>query len=108
MHMETNQCLKAIYSRLAECRLLYDSHTFANVLPPTAIIDSPYQFAFVAMPMWSNRFNLLHLDTVGQVMDFIHDTLTGLSYLHRLRVAHRDISHTNILVNWYIRKNLPA
>lgn len=41
-----------IYAYLAECQSLYDERTFENVLPPTAILGSPYGFAFVAMPMY--------------------------------------------------------
>ncbi|KAI0823891.1 hypothetical protein BC628DRAFT_1489800 [Trametes gibbosa] len=77
-----------IYCRLAACQSLYDSRIFANVLAPTAILDSPYEFAFIAMPM----LGLKGFDTVGQV---------GLSLLHRHRIAHRDISESNMLVNWY-------
>ncbi|KAH9856663.1 hypothetical protein C2E23DRAFT_940006 [Lenzites betulinus] len=91
------------YVRLAGCDALYDSRTFAGVLPPTAIIDSPYGFSFVAMPRWSHWFAPSHLDSIDQVMEFIHGTLTGLAHLHRHRIVHRDISETNILVDWYCR-----
>lgn len=40
-----------IYRYLAECKSLYDTHAAIGVLPPSAIVGSPYSFAFVAMPM---------------------------------------------------------
>lgn len=48
-----------IYKTLGECNSLYDSRECAGVLPPTAILDSPYQFAFVVMPMYYESFTLL-------------------------------------------------
>lgn len=43
-----------IYKTLGESNSLYDSRECAGVLPPTAILDSPYQFAFVVMPMYES------------------------------------------------------
>lgn len=43
-----------IYRHLAESKSLYDSHDAPGVLPPTAVLDSPYQFAFVVMPMYAS------------------------------------------------------
>ncbi|KAI9067542.1 hypothetical protein FKP32DRAFT_1755108 [Trametes sanguinea] len=90
-----------IYRTLAECSDLYDCHTFPYVLPPTAIIESPYTFTFVAMPMWGSRHKLGELATVCEVMTFIRCMLTALSFLHEKRIVHRDIHQTNIMINWY-------
>ncbi|KAI0363265.1 hypothetical protein BV20DRAFT_169915 [Pilatotrama ljubarskyi] len=90
-----------IYKHLSNCDTLYAGDSPVCVLPPTAIIESPYQFAFVAMPMWGARLSIQNFDRIRQVLAFIRSTLTGLSFLHEQRIAHRDIHETNILVNWY-------
>ncbi|EIW63545.1 uncharacterized protein TRAVEDRAFT_26775, partial [Trametes versicolor FP-101664 SS1] len=90
-----------IYRHLAKSGSLYDSRECAGVLPPTAVLDSPYQFAFVVMPMWGIKVRPQQFDTLREVMTFIRHTLSGLSYLHRHRIAHRDIDQSNIMVNWY-------
>lgn len=41
-----------INRHLATCNSLYDGSKFAGVLPPTAILDSPHEFAFIVMPMY--------------------------------------------------------
>ncbi|CDO74564.1 hypothetical protein BN946_scf184931.g3 [Trametes cinnabarina] len=90
-----------IYRTLAACRELYDPRTFPYVLPPTAIIEAPYNFNFVAMPMWGSKYKLSELETVSEVLRFMHCTLTALAFLHEKRIVHRDIHETNIMVNWY-------
>ncbi|KAI0355662.1 hypothetical protein OH77DRAFT_1495961 [Trametes cingulata] len=90
-----------IYKHLSECAALYVGGSPACVLPPTAIVHSPYQFAFVAMPMWGTRFPIHNFDSIRQIFTFIRCTLTGLSFLHENKIAHRDIHDTNIAVNWY-------
>ncbi|KAI0332316.1 hypothetical protein GY45DRAFT_1274189 [Cubamyces sp. BRFM 1775] len=90
-----------IYRYLAGCKALYDSSTFPCVLPPTAIIGSPYKFAFAVMPMWGSRLCLAEFTTLREIFTFIRCTLTGLSFLHDHRIAHRDIHEANMLVNWY-------
>ncbi|KAL1942065.1 hypothetical protein VTO73DRAFT_6595 [Trametes versicolor] len=96
-----------IYKYLAECKSLYASRAPLGVLPPTAILGSPYRFSFVAMPRWGTKFKLQDLNTVRQIMTFIHCTLSGLTFLHRHRIAHRDIDKTNIMINWYCN-NTPS
>ncbi|KAI0332318.1 hypothetical protein GY45DRAFT_1274190 [Cubamyces sp. BRFM 1775] len=90
-----------IYRYLAGCKALYDSSTFPCVLPPTAIIGSPYKFAFAVMPMWGSRLCLAEFTTLREIFTFIRCTLTGLSFLHDHRIVHRDIHEVNVLVNWY-------
>ncbi|KAI0630179.1 kinase-like domain-containing protein [Trametes polyzona] len=86
---------------LSQCKELYDCRAFACVVPPIAIVRSPHRFSFLVMPLWGYRFRASDLDTVQGVMDFIRCMLTGLSFLHEHRIAHRDIHDANILVNWY-------
>ncbi|KAI9067538.1 hypothetical protein FKP32DRAFT_1563508 [Trametes sanguinea] len=90
-----------ILRALAEYPALYDSNAFPNVLPPTAIIESPYEFNLVAMPMWESRYKLLELETVRDVLTFMRSTLVGLAFLHEKRIVHRDIHEANIATNWY-------
>ncbi|CDO75410.1 hypothetical protein BN946_scf184855.g13 [Trametes cinnabarina] len=90
-----------IYRFLAECKDLYNPLVFPFVLPPIAIIDSPYNFDLVAMPMWGSKYNLSELETVSEVLRFMHCTLTALAFLHEKRIVHRDIHETNIMIDWY-------
>ncbi|OJT01669.1 hypothetical protein TRAPUB_7871 [Trametes pubescens] len=94
-----------IYRRLAQSNTLYDSREFAGVLSPTAVLDSPYQFAFIVMPMWGIKVRPQEFETLREVMTFIRHTLSGLAYLHHHRIAHRDIDKTNIMVNWYCTRS---
>ncbi|KAI0363264.1 hypothetical protein BV20DRAFT_1031616 [Pilatotrama ljubarskyi] len=90
-----------IYEYLSGCEALYNSDTPMCVLPPTAILSSPYKFTFVAMPMWGYKLSIQQFSTIGQVFTFIRCALTGLAFLHEHRIAHRDIHESNMLVNWY-------
>ncbi|RPD59774.1 hypothetical protein L227DRAFT_502913 [Lentinus tigrinus ALCF2SS1-6] len=89
-----------IYQDLLRCDALF-GQDFQGVLPPVAILDTPYRFSFVVMPTWGSFNPLQDLETVGQVMDFMHCTLKGLSFLHSRRVAHRDINDHNVMNNFY-------
>ncbi|KAI0630158.1 hypothetical protein C8Q77DRAFT_1136695 [Trametes polyzona] len=86
---------------LSQCAELYDRRAFACVLPPIAIVRTPHRFSFLVTPLWGCRFRANDLDTIQGVMDFIRCMLTGLSFLHEHRIAHRDIHDGNILANWY-------
>ncbi|OSD06695.1 hypothetical protein PYCCODRAFT_1382512 [Trametes coccinea BRFM310] len=90
-----------ILRTLTEYPEMYDSSAFPNVLPPTAIIESPYEFNMVATPMWGSECNLLEIETVRDVLTFMRCTLTGLNFLHDKRIVHRDIHETNIATSWY-------
>ncbi|KAH8103577.1 kinase-like domain-containing protein [Cristinia sonorae] len=52
----------------------------------------------IVMP-YLHPYNKPQFETVEQVMDFIQQTLEGLSFLHRQRVAHRDCWTTNIMMD---------
>ncbi|KAI0363330.1 hypothetical protein BV20DRAFT_1066263 [Pilatotrama ljubarskyi] len=69
---------------------------FSFVLPPVALLDSPYDFSFLVMPRFVQT-----LSTVRQVLTFMKCLLTGLAFLHEQRIAHRDINISNVLVNCY-------
>ncbi|KAI0332328.1 hypothetical protein GY45DRAFT_1274204 [Cubamyces sp. BRFM 1775] len=90
-----------IYRYLGSCPALYDAATFPCVLPPTAIISSPYKFAFVAMPRWGPIYRIREFSSVREIITYMRCTLTGLSFLHDHRIAHRDIHESNIMMNWY-------
>ncbi|KAI0645525.1 hypothetical protein C8Q79DRAFT_698995 [Trametes meyenii] len=88
-YLLANQCLR-------------ERSAFPNVLSPVAVLDSPYDFSFLVMPLWCLAFQARHaLETVGDVMLFMKCLLTGLAFLHDNRIAHRDINTSNMLVNCY-------
>ncbi|KAI0355650.1 hypothetical protein OH77DRAFT_1424591 [Trametes cingulata] len=75
---------------------------FPFVLPPVAVLDSPYEFSFLVMPRWRSISTLLEtLVTVKQVLTFMKCLLIGLAFLHEQRIAHRDINTSNVLMNCY-------
>ncbi|KAI0369716.1 hypothetical protein BV20DRAFT_996622 [Pilatotrama ljubarskyi] len=76
-----------------------DSTQFPCVLPPLAILDTPYEYSLIVMPMWGSPICLVDMETVEEVLNFIECLLRGLKYLHNLRIAHRDICEHNIVVN---------
>ncbi|KAI0745692.1 hypothetical protein C8Q76DRAFT_704559 [Earliella scabrosa] len=78
-----------------------DYSTFPCVLPPTRILDTPHQYAIVAMPMWGQTVRLSGLRTVREAINCMTCLLDGLTYLHSKRIAHRDICEFNILTNCY-------
>ncbi|KAJ8468446.1 hypothetical protein ONZ51_g9638 [Trametes cubensis] len=90
-----------IYRYLGRCEALYSSDAFPCVLPPTAIVASPYEFTFAAMPMWGFMPKVTGFDTIREIAAYIRCTLTGLAFLHDHRIAHRDIHEWNIMVNRY-------
>ncbi|RDX44624.1 hypothetical protein OH76DRAFT_1359251 [Lentinus brumalis] len=89
-----------IYQDLLRCEELF-LEDFQGVLPPVAILDTPYKFSFVVMPTWGEYNPLDTFETVGQVVKFMHCMLQGLGFLHSRRVAHRDIDEHNIMSNVY-------
>ncbi|KAI0355672.1 hypothetical protein OH77DRAFT_303998 [Trametes cingulata] len=76
-----------------------NSADFPCVLPPLAILETPHDFSFIVMPMWGSPIHLENIATVGEVLGFIECILRGLSFLHSMRIAHRDICEHNIVVN---------
>ncbi|KAI0769455.1 hypothetical protein BD413DRAFT_477624 [Trametes elegans] len=76
-----------------------DSTTFPCVLPPTAILKTPYEYSFIVTPMWGSHVDIHDISTLDGVFKFIECSLRGLAFLHQIRVAHRDICEPNLVVN---------
>ncbi|KAL5513661.1 hypothetical protein ACEPAH_4060 [Sanghuangporus vaninii] len=53
---------------------------------------------FIVMPLL-RAFNLPEFCMISEVLDFIRQTLEGLLYMHRRRVAHRDLTGANIMMD---------
>lgn len=54
---------------------------------------------FLVTPLfvaWNNP----ELGTIGEVIEFIRQILEGISFLHDNRVAHRDCTPPNIMMDW--------
>ncbi|KAI1794188.1 hypothetical protein LXA43DRAFT_998166, partial [Ganoderma leucocontextum] len=75
--------------------------SFPYALCPTAVLDSPHNFSFIVMPCWGARVEIEDFDCMRVILTFIRCLLTGLSFLHEHRIAHRDIRETNVLMNGY-------
>ncbi|KAI9068263.1 hypothetical protein FKP32DRAFT_1672349, partial [Trametes sanguinea] len=76
-----------------------EKEAFTCVLAPVSILDTPTDCSFLVMPMWGSPIEPERMQRVGDIVHFVRCTLRGLSYLHRLRIVHRDISAQNIVVN---------
>ncbi|KAI0355652.1 hypothetical protein OH77DRAFT_1424594 [Trametes cingulata] len=100
--IEKHSVEHAINRYLLENNTLFQADKFPFVLPPVAILDSPYGFSFLVMPLWNPSF---HIDQdflrVLDVLKFMECLLKGLVFLHSHKIAHRDISESNTLINCY-------
>ncbi|KAL1945400.1 hypothetical protein VTO73DRAFT_2251 [Trametes versicolor] len=56
------------------------------------------QMALLVMP-YLRPYNDPELQVVGDVVDFVSQMLKGLAFLHRNRIAHRDIASPNIMMD---------
>ncbi|KAI0645511.1 hypothetical protein C8Q79DRAFT_1010463 [Trametes meyenii] len=108
-----------IYQTLIRCKELWSPERSPGVLPPLAILDTPFRYSIVAMPMqvpripylrnritltkfrWGNHLPLLELNSLAAIFQFMRCVLQGLVVLHAHRIAHRDIDTTNMLINCY-------
>ncbi|KAI0753329.1 kinase-like domain-containing protein [Daedaleopsis nitida] len=71
-----------------------------HCIPVLDVIPDPFdpEWSLLVMP-YLRPFNDPPFYTVGEVIDFIDQTLEGLAFLHRHGVAHRDISAPNIMMD---------
>ncbi|KAI8970998.1 kinase-like protein [Trametes punicea] len=71
-----------------------------HTVPVLQILDDPVdtRFSFMVMP-YLRPCNNPDFAAVGEVIDFVHQTLEGLAFMHRQRVAHRDIAVENIMMD---------
>ncbi|KAI8972192.1 hypothetical protein BD414DRAFT_448755 [Trametes punicea] len=76
-----------------------DEETFPCILPAIAILDTPRDYAFIVMPMWGSPIHLKDMRSMKEILQFTKCLLRGLSHLHSLRIAHRDICEHNIVMN---------
>ncbi|KAI0369723.1 hypothetical protein BV20DRAFT_945797 [Pilatotrama ljubarskyi] len=77
-----------IYQHLLHLAEPSDYHGCSGVLRPVAILDTPYNFSFVAMPKWGTICSLTRLTSVAEVVQF-------------LRCTSKDIHQSNMLINCY-------
>ncbi|KAI0645513.1 hypothetical protein C8Q79DRAFT_1119239 [Trametes meyenii] len=90
-----------IYQTLLRCKELWNPERSPGVLPPLAVLDTPFRYSIVAMPMWGDHPPLRDLNSVANIFQFMHCVLQGLTVLHAHRIAHRDIDTSNMLINRY-------
>ncbi|KAF8596047.1 kinase-like protein, partial [Ceratobasidium sp. AG-I] len=54
---------------------------------------------FLVSPLFV-EWNKVPLETINQAIDFINQLLEGLAFLHENRIAHRDCTPPNIMMDW--------
>ncbi|KAA1476395.1 kinase-like protein [Dentipellis sp. KUC8613] len=70
-----------------------------HAVPLLDIIRAP-DHCFLVLPFYRTLVSRKgRLDTVKEGFDLLYQTLEGLAYLHELRIAHRDLSAANILMD---------
>ncbi|KAI0691780.1 kinase-like domain-containing protein [Cerioporus squamosus] len=82
-------------------RFLSEKHAPENhCVPVLDILQDPSEphTALLIMP-YLRSFNDPDFGTIGEVMEFIYQTLEGLAFLHEQRVAHRDIGAANVMMD---------
>ncbi|KAA1476403.1 kinase-like protein [Dentipellis sp. KUC8613] len=70
-----------------------------HAIPLLDVIRAP-DHCFLVLPFQRALLSLEDsFNTAGEGLDLIYQTLEGLAYLHELRIAHRDFSPGNILMD---------
>ncbi|KAI0700981.1 kinase-like domain-containing protein [Cerioporus squamosus] len=71
-----------------------------HCVPVLDVFDDPFdpEFAFLVMP-FLRQCNDPPFTSVGEVIDFMDQTIEGLAFLHQNLVAHRDIAVPNIMMD---------
>ncbi|KAI0669517.1 kinase-like domain-containing protein [Trametes maxima] len=69
-------------------------------VPILQILDDPHDSGLLLMVMpYLRPCNDPEFGTVGDVVEFINQTLEGLVFMHKNRIAHRDIAVENIMMD---------
>ncbi|KAJ2985791.1 hypothetical protein NUW54_g10029 [Trametes sanguinea] len=99
--------LVAIKSFLTNTQELRIAQYFAAIedtrnhcVPIREILPDPYdaEFALMVMPFLRPCDNP-EFSAVGDVIEFVDQTLEGLAFMHSHRVAHRDVAVANIMMD---------
>ncbi|KAH9944555.1 uncharacterized protein BXZ73DRAFT_39441 [Epithele typhae] len=78
-----------------------DPSTFPCIVPPLAVLDTPYHYSFLCMPRWGTVNWFYDIDTPREFLRFAGCLLRALEFLHSRRIAHRDIIPQNMLSDSY-------
>ncbi|KAL6300717.1 hypothetical protein BKA93DRAFT_740008 [Sparassis latifolia] len=81
-------------------RLEVSSHPLNRCVPVLDIFPDPlnHDAAFMVMP-FLRPFDNPEFGAIGEVTEFVRQTLEGLTFLHSQRVAHRDCAAANIMMD---------
>ncbi|KAA1476401.1 kinase-like protein [Dentipellis sp. KUC8613] len=70
-----------------------------HAIPLLDLIRAP-DHCFMVLPFCRNLISSTPpFETVGEAFDLVEQALEGLEYLHELRIAHRDFTITNIMMD---------
>ncbi|KAI0774962.1 hypothetical protein BD413DRAFT_611939 [Trametes elegans] len=86
---------------IMDARSLKDDKLVANhCVPIHGILPDPFdpQLTFMIMPYLRPCQNP-EFGTIGDIIDFVNQTLEGLVFMHKHHVAHRDKAVENIMVD---------
>jgi len=88
----------AIEAYPTSAELRNDPHN--HCVPLLDVISNPDEPAVVVLVFPILRpLDLPYVATIGEAIDFVEQTLQGLAYLHRHKIAHRDCNWQNILMD---------
>ncbi|KAI0365105.1 hypothetical protein BV20DRAFT_1056735 [Pilatotrama ljubarskyi] len=103
----SNRELVAIKAFLKDGEELHIAQFFASIRDPQnhcvpihEILPDPHdsQLALMVMP-YLRPCNNPDFATIGDIIDFVDQTIEGLVFMHKHRVAHRDIAFANIMMD---------
>ncbi|KAI0351964.1 kinase-like protein [Trametes cingulata] len=71
-----------------------------RAVPVYGVLPDPFDanLSLMVMP-FLRRCNDPEFSVVGEVVEFVDQMIGGLAFLHRLRIAHRDIAVANIMMD---------